>query len=300
LRPTPDVEEIALKNELAHAPAAVLANFPTSSQKLVAVISGAFIDFLIPSVLLVLLFATWCIWRRKWLPFILPVGVMIVFYVAIHGAAHHHGTVFLAAIAGLWIAWPTKKESLAFNGVDRTALLCVNGLLLVLCFFNIWDSAVVIQREYKYPYSGALDAAQYLKSVGADRGPMFGMLFGVVAVQAYFDHNIFANNPTTFFHHGLPLETTRLNVEELYRVKPEYVVAYSTDPKLMLETGVGQLTSRGYELVHFSDGYYLYKRGVFEREVYFIFRRTPSTASWPTGPVAVENAAQKATKAESH
>jgi len=62
-------------------------------------------------------------------------------------------------------------------------------------------------------------------------------------------------------------------VEQLNRVKPEYVVAYSNDPKQMVATGVPELTTRGYELVHFSDGYYLYKRSVFEREVYFIFRR---------------------------
>jgi hypothetical protein len=117
-----------------------------------------------------------------------------------------------------------------------------------------------------------------LKAVGADRGPMFGLLFGVVGVQAYFDHNIFANNATAYFHHGLPLDAALLNVGQLQQIKPEYVVTYSMDPELMLQTGVGELTSRGYELVHFSDGYYLYKRSVFEREVYFIFRRIPEYA----------------------
>ena len=78
---------------------------------------------------------------------------------------------------------------------------------LLLCLFavNIWDAAVVIKREYRYPYSGSEDAANYLRSVGADKAPMFGFLFGVVAVQAYFDHNILANLPTAYFHHGLPL-----------------------------------------------------------------------------------------------
>jgi len=109
-------------------------------------------------------------------------------------------------------------------------------------------------------------------------------LFGVVAVQAYFDHNIFVNNPTAYFHHGLPLAPTMLDVDLLNRVKPEYIVAYSMEPQLMLETGVPQLTSRGYEIVHFSDGYYLYKQAVFEREVYFIFKRSrPSAVEWP-GP----------------
>jgi len=31
--------------------------------------------------------------------------------------------------------------------------------------------------------------------------------------------------------------------------------------------------SLGYELVHFSDGYFIYKRSVAERESYLIFRR---------------------------
>ena len=293
LKPTPDVEEIALKNELAQAPIAVLSNFPTSTQKLVAVTSGAFIDFFVPSAVLVILLASWCIWRRKWLTFVLPVGVLIAFYVWVHGAAHHHGTVFLAAIAGLWIAWPSKQERRTFKAFDRNALLAVSFLMLILCFFNIWDSVVVTKREYAYPYCGAADAAQYLKSVGADRGPMFGLLFGVVAVQAYFDHNIFANNPTAYFHHGLPLGPIHLNVGELYRVKPEFVVVYSNEPKAMLDTGVGQLTSRGYELVHFSDGYYLYKRAVFEREVYFIFRKAPENTSWWASPNSGVNANQR-------
>jgi len=274
LKPTPDVEEIALKREFAQMGPPPGMQFPTIGQKLIAVITGAFLDTVVPSVMLVLLLAGWCFWRRKWLPFALSVGTLIIFYGLVHGAAHHHGTVFVAAIAGMWIAWPCEEEKRAFSAYDRYGFAGVIALLLVLCAVNLWDSAVVIKREYLYPYCGADDAANYLKAVGADRGPMFGLLFGVVAVQAHFDRNIFENNPTTYFHHGLPLSTTVLDVVELYRVKPEYVVAYSIDPQLMMATGVGELTSRGYKLVHFSDGYYLYKRAVFEREVYFIFRRS--------------------------
>ncbi len=274
LKPTPDVEEFILKKQFAQAPLAFQKQLPGLGDKLISVTSGAFLDWFVPSLVFVLLLAAWCVWRRRWLTFILPVGVLIAFYGVVHGFAHHHGTVFLAALTGLWIAWPVEKERLAFNSYDQFALMAVKGLLLVFCAINIWDSAVVIRREYLYPYCGAEDAARYLKAVGADRGPMFGLLFGVAAVQAYFDHNIFANNPTAYFHHGLPLYGTRLDVDLLERIKPEYVVAYSMEPEMMIQTGVGELTSRGYELVHFSDGYYLYKRSVFEREVYFIFRRS--------------------------
>lgn len=296
LKPTPDVEEIALKNEVAHASAAVKAAFPSFEQKLLAVISGAFIDYFLASLALLVLLAVWCFWRRKGFAFGLSVGLLVVFYTVIHGAAHHHGTVFVAAIAGLWIAWPTKEEECFFEGIDRTAAMAAKTMVLVLCAFNIWDAAVVIRREYLYPYSGAADAAHYLKSVGADRGPMFGFLFGVVAVQAYFDHNIFINNPSSYFHHGLPLKTTQLDPEELARMKPEYVVAYSMEPELMVKIGVPEVTSRGYDLVHFSDGYYLYKRGVFEREVYFIFRRSHRAENWPATPGTVQESGARHTQ----
>jgi hypothetical protein len=270
LRPTPDVEEIALRNQVAHAPAWVQAQFPTLGTKLTAVISGAFLDWFVPSMIFWVLLAAWTLGRRRSILFTLATGLLIAFYGLVHGAAHHHGTVFIAAIAGLWVAWPEGERRR-----DRRELAMVEALLLVLMGINIWDSAVVIGREYLYPYCGADDAARYLRAVGADQGPMFGLLFGVVAVQAQFDHNIFINNPTSYFHHGLPLATTTLDVDLLRRAKPEYVVAYSNDPKQMVATGVPELTTRGYQLAHFADGYYLYKRSVFEREVYFIFKRLP-------------------------
>ena len=201
-------------------------------------------------------------------------GLLIALYAKVHGYPHHHGTVFVAAITAFWIAWPTEDEKRSFNVRQHRAMQGMIALLLCLIAINIWDAAVVIQREYRYPYSGSEDAAKYLKSVGADRGHVFGFLFGINAVQAYFDHNILSNIPTAYYHNGLPLQGDSLNLDELNRIKPEYIVAYSGEPQLMMEVGIPELVSRGYELVHFSDGYYLYKRAVYQRESYFILRRT--------------------------
>jgi hypothetical protein len=273
LKPTPDVEEFAQKKEFAQLPPVVQAQFPNALEKLTNVISGAFFDFIVPSVLFVVLAGAWCFMRHRFLAFALPVAALIALYAAVHGTAHHQGTVFVAAIAAIWIAWPTAEELRAFNPRERWMTRGMAVAMLCLCAVNIWDSEVALQREYIFPYSGAEDAAKYLKSVGADRAPIFGFLFGMVGVQAYFDHNITANMPTAYFHHGVPLSGTNLDVSELNRVNPEYVVAYSDQPELMVRFGVPPLTAQGYKLVHFSDGYYLYKRSVFERDVYFIFRR---------------------------
>ncbi len=272
LKPTPDVEEFAVKKYLP-PPVDANGHVITPIMKLVATVSGAFLDYFAPSVAFVLIAAAWCIRRQRFLAFCLPVALLTFLYSVIHGYPHHHGVLFVAAITGLWIAWPTTGEENHFGRFDRGALRIITLALLCLCAINIWDAAVVIQREYKYPYSGAQDAARYLRSVGADRGPMFGFLMGVVAVQAEFDQHLFANIPTSYFHLGFPRTGVNLDVDELYRVNPEYIVAYTIDPKQMIETGLPALTSRGYEVVHISDGYYMYKRAVWQREVYFILRR---------------------------
>ena len=276
LKPTPDIEEFVLKKQFAQLPPNTRAQMqiPTVLRKLSTVISGAFLDWWAPSVAFVLLAGAWFFSRRRFLVFALPVGALIAFYAEVHGAAHHHGSVFVAAICAFWIAWPSLAELRSSNARQRLALQCSAALLLCLCALDMWDAGVVIEREYSYPYSGAQDAAAYLKSVNATEHPMFGFLFGVTAVEAYFNQNIFANLPTAFFHHGLPLYGTNLNLEDLHRINPEYVVAYSIEPDEMLREGIPLLTAEGYELVHFSDGYYLYKRAVFERETYFILRRT--------------------------
>jgi hypothetical protein len=272
LKPTPDVDVFLRNKQTAQLPADIQMQIAT--EQLTAFISGAFFDYLVPSVLFVVLVGAWCFVRGRFLTFVLPVGALIVLYSFVQGYPHHHGTLFIAVIAALWIAWPDEQERHRLGIRERWAAHGIVVLLLCLCAVNIWDSAVVIRHEYLYPYSGAEDAAKYLKSVGADRGPVIGFSYGMAGIQAYFDHNILANTPTAYFHHGVPLYGLTVNVDELHRVNPEYVVAYSNNPDEMLQLIIPQFNAQGYEVVHFSDGYYLYKRIAFRREAYLVLRRT--------------------------
>jgi hypothetical protein len=177
-------------------------------------------------------------------------------------------------MAAFWIAWPTKKEVARFDKRRFRLNHAMTGLLLIFCAVQIWDSAGVIRNEYLYPYSGAQDAANVLKAEGAERSPIFGILYGVAGIQPYFDHNIFANLSTSYFHHGLPLEGTTLELPEVARVKPGHIVVFTEQPQLLVDSGqLNGLLGLGYKMVHFSDGYLLYRRGVYVRQVYFIFRR---------------------------
>jgi len=274
LRPSPDVEEFVMKGREVELAASLHVKPPTWSMKLSSVLAGSFLDFPILSALFVVLSGAWCATRRQLLPFALPVVGLIVLYVSVHGYSHHHGTITTAVMAAFWIAWPTKKEVARFDKRRFRLNHAMTGLLLIFCAVQIWDSAGVIRNEYLYPYSGAQDAANVLKAEGAERSPIFGILYGVAGIQPYFDHNIFANLSTSYFHHGLPLEGTTLELPEVARVKPGHIVVFTEQPQLLVDSGqLNGLLGLGYKMVHFSDGYLLYRRGVYVRQVYFIFRR---------------------------
>jgi hypothetical protein len=274
LKPTPDVEEFAMKKLRAQLPAAQTAEFASVPVKLEAVLSGAFLDFVFPSILFVLLAGAFCALRKRFLEFALPVGSLLILYVAVHGYSQHQGTVTIAAITGLWIAWPTTQERAASGLQLQRATYGVVGLLLLFCTVQIWDSVVAIHHEYLYPYSGAEDAAKFLKEAGADKGSIYGFSYGIAGIQPFFDHNIFTNVPTSYFHHGLPLYGKYLDLAEVDRVLPEYVVIFEEDPQRMIDLHIFEgFESIGYQMVHFSDGYQLYRRSVYLRQTYFIFRR---------------------------
>ena len=273
MKPTPDVEEFSVKKELGQMPEAIQKMQPGKLVKLESLVSGAFFDYWAPSTAFILFAAWWSFQRRRLLVYAIPVGLLIALYALIHGYAHHHGTVFIAAITAFWIAWPSPEEQRAFDITQRRAMVLMTFAQLCLCALNIWDAEVALRHEYSFPYSGAEDAAKYLKSVGADRGKIVGFLYGAIGIQPYFDHNVLANMPYSYFHHGLPLHGFDLEPEAFRRIDPDYVVAFTEQPDLMMQYGIPVIAAEGYEIVHISDGYMIYKQGVYVRQVYIILRR---------------------------
>jgi hypothetical protein len=277
LKPTPDVEEFALKAEIVRLGESLHVRQPTWSMKLISAVTGSFLDFVIPSFVFIVLVGAWCALRRRMLLFVPPVAILIAFYMIVHGYSHHHGTVTIAFMTAIWVAWPSQEERLALDAFGQRATNGMLVLLLLFCAVQIWDSVGVINHEYRYPYSGAEDAADFLKSQHAERRPIFGFLYGVAGVQAYFDHNIFANIHTAYYHHGVPLDGMNLDLAALNRIAPGYIVIFTEQPQLMIDSGVlNPLGTAGYSMVHFSDGYLLYRRGVYVRQTYLIFGRRDS------------------------
>jgi len=267
LRPTPDVVEFAKSPAGSHPYKEPLLT------RLDSVVAYAFFDQAYISALFLLLTGAWCFMRHKLLPFALSVSLLILLYVAVHGRPHHHGTVFLAAMAGLWIAWPTNEE---MQGFTERARLATWGMITALaCLFclNIWDAQVSMTDDYIYPYSGSENAARFLKRMGADKTKIFGYTYGISAVQAYFDHNIVANSPNTYYHQGMPQYGAFLDFDEIQAGAPEYVIVFGNAGMKDYRKIDPPLRAHGYALVHYSEGVVFYKRSPFDTASYYIYQR---------------------------
>ena len=230
-------------------------------------------DWLTPSAIFLVLAGAWCVRRRQGLPFLLLTAGILMLVVLLYGRPHHVGLVFLAVMAGLWIAWPRRDEAQEFSPGERWMTRAMAALLVCVLGVNIWDAVYAMEKDYALPYSGSADAAEYLKRVDASKASIFGYTYGTSAVQAYFDRNIMTNTPTTYYHEGLPLRATSLDVGELQIANPEFVVIYSNDGAGTFNAADPPLRAIGYRLVHVSEGSIFFKRFVFDTDSYFIYRR---------------------------
>jgi hypothetical protein len=240
--------------------------------------NGAFFDFAPLTLAWLALLGAWYFQRKGLNAILLPTLIIVqgVFY-GFYGWTHHQGTIFIAAIAGLWIAWPTTDEKKEFSAEGQwTHKALVVGLVCLLGY-QAWNAGAVIRNEYRFPYSGAEDAAKYLKSVEADKRPIMGIMYGMVAVQAYFEHNIQANRPTAYYHHGDPflIISGRDVTADIERYAPDYfVLPCWYDCEAQVQNNYDPfMHANGYSLVHRSDGYLLSKRGWDMRQDYFIYHR---------------------------
>jgi hypothetical protein len=240
-------------------------------------VNGAFFDWPPLTLVWLSLIGAWCFLARGTKSFLTPVLILVmgVFY-GFYGAPHHQGTIFIAAITGLWIGWPTKQETQEFSARGKWIHQALVIGLTCLLGYQVWNAGAVIRNDYRYPYCGAEDAAKYLKSVGADHRPLMGYGYGMVAVQAYFDHNIQANRPTAYFHYGGPFVHASTNqAAELKGYAPDYaVVPCWENCKASFHSDIDPfMRANGFTLVHFSDGYLFDKRVYDVRQGYLIYHR---------------------------
>ena len=277
LLPAPDVE-VAHNDKLT---AAVITH------RGLTCISGTLVDNQWMSLAVLLVFGAWCYSRRALTSFVLPVALMVALYVYADGWPHQQGTIFFAVITGLAIAWPERKELQQFDVRNLWAYRVMLGVLAATLAYQVYVASVIIRNDVNLPYSGDEDAARFLKPIVAQGKVIWGYQYGMVGINAYFDHNIFANRPRAYYHHSISEFAPRQFFEQMRTATADYVVTNWWDPwdeNEFRERLLAPMAAWGYSLVHSSDGYLLTKTGYTHRQIYFVFKRS----SPPSGQMLLQ------------
>lgn len=156
-------------------------------------ISVAFLGSYIPSLALLLVVGAWCAYRRRFLAFLVPTALVLAFFVEVYGNLWHSGALVMTAVAAAWIAFPLPARS---TGKIASALnvLMLLGVVSFLAI-NLYWTAATLAMDYSQPYSGSIDAVNFLRSVGANHNSTCGFGFHTSAIQPYFQESIFKNWP---------------------------------------------------------------------------------------------------------
>jgi len=265
LRPAPDVEA----THQAGLTAIVIA------QRSLASIIGALVDNTWLSLAVFCVFGVWCFLRRALTSFLLPVALMAGLYGYANGGPYQQGTIFLGMITGLAIAWPSAEEA---RHLDTSGLwsyrVVVATLAMTLCY-QVFNASVAIRNDVRLPYSGAEDMAEYLAPLVKQGKVIYGNQYGMVAINAYFDHNIFANLHRAYYHHSVSEYHPQQVEDQLRSAAADYIVIQYFDSfdEDLFKKEMSVMDAWGYPLDHFSDGYLLTKTGYSHCQIYMLFKK---------------------------
>ncbi len=233
-----------------------------SFMKLFDTLNGVMVEPWYAPTALLILFA---VWRRELPMLVAGVGGMLAFHVNFYGAPHHEGAIVIAIILLLWMGWPKQEDPKPRWFTPVAAVV----LGLVFAVQTSW-AAEAWWNDYRMPYSGAEDAAAYLKSVKADPARTCGQTFAITALHAYFPGTHLANWQASYMHQTKAVERVIDRVD--FSKCQDYAVLVAwfmePDPK-------GVMAKHGYQLVHVSQGHIFFKQFFWASQTYYIYRRLP-------------------------
>ena len=260
------------------------ANAQSFDQHLLAAlegIDGAFTDSALITVVILALAAVWAK-ERAYLPLlILSIGGTAFEYGFLRGYSQHQGLITVAFVVFLWTAWPIASEMASFSS---SSLWLHKSLATAVSILFAWQCAwsfQSIRREWASPYTGASDAATYLKSMNADQFGCIGIGFWAVGIQPYFNHNMFDNyggprDPAS--HHWSIDFYNRSDVLSLAQVRsrPRYIVVADEESLQEVQPLIDGFKLWNYRLIHVSDGTRFFKDALGPHSLYLIFEREDS------------------------
>lgn len=210
----------------------------------------------------------WFLYRNQSLVFFLPIPVLLIFFSAVYVSAWHTGLLLVAAITALWIAWPTELPMFS-------TAICV-----VLAVAQIPWTVSAVRFDLGGDYDGSRKMAQYVAGLGPGKR-IFGYGFYMVAVNAYFPRNIFANTPASYWFWS-SLNRTDKETDRIAAEHPDYLVFAGVAPSNGLDPELEALRRSaklaGYSVERRFLGSLLFRDEVLETNQYEIWSNAMARA----------------------
>lgn len=233
-------------------------------------VNGAFATYWWAT-MIVLLASTWWLWRKRVLALFVALMVPLLMLFSVkYSNPWHEGILLLVWTFALWVAFDQEG-----NAGRRFTAAARQGFVAIVCVIllgQVWWTAQTYWREYWETYSAAGDVAAYIAQQGLEDERLFATSLQSVAIQPYFDRNIFYN-----YNNGEPYAFWRWSTdptldENLARIpvdQPELVVWGIKSPQREALPDLGP----DYQLVAVFDGNILWKGDYYERDAAAVFRR---------------------------
>ncbi|GAC1330154.1 MAG: hypothetical protein NVSMB17_07230 [Candidatus Dormibacteria bacterium] len=236
-------------------------------QVVIHVVKTMFAEQALVSGVVLLVSLAWFIRSRHLLLFLLPFLGLLAIFVFKYFSPWHEGIVFLLWIFVMWVSFAEREPARAHPGTRRAALVALVTTLLVQVSWTVGTVAY----DLNGPYSGSQAAAAFIKARGIDRTVLYGSGFWAMALQPYFDHNIYAN-----YHDGAPPPFWLWETRNRFGTAPAYLGVFHPDYilygiKFKKERVVPEY--HGYRLVRSFPGELYWKTGSIEAEAFVLFQR---------------------------
>jgi hypothetical protein len=219
----------------------------------------------LPLGLALLFWATlcWALFREGKLHYLIPGVLFVLFCHFVAARPWHSGLMTPYVIALLWMVWPKEGPFKALPRHEQCAL----GFFFLIVLVQVYWAGYALNVDRTQTYSPGTQTAAFLKPY-VDRGDTIletGNDFDSVAIEPYFDHKVFANEPYSYHWWS-----TRNGAQESYstmlragvRDRPAVVVVQwladgDTEPSeeaISLIPEVPELRTLGYRNTHVFCG----------------------------------------------
>jgi hypothetical protein len=216
----------------------------------------------------------WLRQKKVTLFYLFPLFLILALFSVRYWNLWHVGILFFLWIFALWIGFDKDETPAASRAIVPTRF--VSAMTALVLMTQIYWAFYALRNDFYENYSASYDVAAYLKETKSENQKIFVSGWKSVALQPYFDRNIFYNYndgaDKRFWiwtvSNRTPLGADRQIIDSIRSENPDVVIFASDHLDI---TAIKEID--GYRYERTFEGYLYWKTGFQELNFYWVFRR---------------------------